>query len=442
MALSPFDSAIYRDLLHDDELGELFSDAAEIDAMIQVESALASVQGELGLIPAASAAEIVSALDGLQINPESLAVGTGTAGVPLPALISEIQRLQVTPQQLQYLHWGATSQDIMDTGLMLRLRRVCGLLETRLARLLQSLALQADAHAELPLAARTRGQPATPTSFGAVVAGWGTPLLSHLEVLAQIKPRLLRVSLSGAGGNANALGEGAAELRASLARQLKLADSEFCWHSDRSALVEFASLLTRVSGSLAKIGTDAMLALQSEVGELGGLAGGGSSTMANKKNPVGAEMLISLFRLSNALGGLMVEAMEHRQQRDGVAWSLEWHALPQICMACARGLNIATQMVDEMQPDAAAMSANLHGRHGLVYAEAISFRLAQTMLRIDAQARLKALCAQALEKECDLVDLVAEHFPEIDWSRLCVAQNLLGDAALQARAFARRVREI
>jgi 3-carboxy-cis,cis-muconate cycloisomerase len=440
MAVSLFDSALYHDLLHDDATGELFSDAAEIDALVRVERALARVQGELGVIPAASATQLDGALRNVEIDAAVLAAATGVAGVPLPALIAELRRL-LPSQSAHYLHWGATSQDIMDTGLMLRLRSYCELLETRLAGLLQALARLAEAHAELPLAARTRTQAATPTSFGAVVASWGAPLLSHLEVLAQIKPRLLRVSLAGAAGNASALGEQAADLRALLARELELGDSEFCWHNDRSALVEFTSLLTRINGSLAKLGADTMLALQPEIGELGGIAGGGSSTMPNKNNPVGAEMLVSLFRVSNALGGLMCEAMEHRQQRDGVAWSLEWHALPQICMACSQGLEIASKLVGEMRPDAEAMRSNLQGRNGLVYAEAISFQLAQTIPRADAQAQVKALCAEALQQDVDLVELVVRKFPGTDWSEICAPKKLLGDAARQARAFARRVHQ-
>ena len=440
MTVSPFDSVLYHDLLHDDASGELFSDAAEIDALVRVERALARVQGELGVIPAASAAQLDGAMRDVKIDPAGLAAATGEAGVPLPALIAELRRL-LPAQAAHYLHWGATSQDIMDTGLMLRLRSYCELLETRLEGFLQALARLAEAHAQLPLAARTRTQVATPTSFGAVVASWGTPLFSHLEVLAQIKPRLLRVSLAGAAGNSSALGEQASDLRASLARELELGDSEFCWHNDRSALVEFASLLTRINGSLARLGADTMLAAQAEVGELGGFVGGGSSTMPNKNNPVGAETLVSLLRVSNALGGLMFEAMEHRQQRDGVAWSLEWHALPQICMACSQGLKIASKLVGEMRPDAAAMLANLQGRHGLVYAEAISFQLAQAMPRADAQSQVKALCAEALQQDVDLVELVARKFPDTDWSEICAPQKLLGEAARQARAFARRVHQ-
>lgn len=441
MASSPFDSTLYHDLLHDDAAGELFGDNAEIDALIRVERALARAQGELGLIPAASAAQIDAGLEDAAVDPASLAAGTAAAGVPLPALVAELRR-RLPSGHDHYLHWGATSQDIMDTGLALRLHSFCRLLESRLSDLLQSLARQAEAHAELPLAARTRTQVATPTSFGAVVAAWGAPLLSHVEVLRQVRPRLLRVSLSGAAGNASALGERVAELRRLLARELELEDSDICWHSDRSALVEFTSLLTRINGGLAKLGADVMLAAQSEVGELTGFAGGGSSTMPNKNNPVGAEMLVSLFRVSNALGGLMAEGLEHRQQRDGVAWSLEWHALPQMCMACSRALQIALHLMRELQPDAAAMQANLEGRYGLVFAEAISFQLAQSMPRAEAQSRVKELCKQAVQRDANLVDLASARFPDVDFSDSCVAKNLLGDAPEQSRAFARRARKL
>ena len=263
MPASPFESEIYRDLLHDDEVGELFSDVAEIRAMMRVEGAVAKAQGELGLIPADSAAVIYRAATDLHLEPASLSMGTGQAGVPVPALVAAFRTAMGSPEHAQYLHWGATSQDIMDTGLILRLAGVCQLVEHRVTKLLQSLARQADTHAELPMAARTRAQIATPTSLGAMVAAWGAPLLDHREVLDQLKPRLLRVSLAGASGNSTALGDRAGELRTALADELELGDSPLSWHSNRSALAEFASLLTRIGGSLAKMGEDHILASQS-----------------------------------------------------------------------------------------------------------------------------------------------------------------------------------
>ena len=390
MPASPFESEIYRDLLHDAEVGELFSDVAEIRAMMRVEGALAKVQGKLGLIPADSATVIHRAATELHLDPASLSMGTGQAGVPVPALVTAFRTAMDSQEHAQYLHWGATSQDIMDTGLILRLARVCKLIQDRVTRLLQSLEQQADTHAELPMAARTRSQIATPTSLGAAIAAWGAPLLEHREVLAQLKPRLLRVSLAGASGNSTALGNRAAELRTALASELGLGDSALAWHSNRSALAEFSSLLTRIGGSLAKIGEDHILAARSEVGELGIKKGGGSSTMPQKNNPVAAEILVSLFRVSAAMEGLMTEAMLHRQQRDGVAWSLEGHALPQICMATARALTLALEVTDGLRPNAGRMDAHLAGGLGLIYAEAISFELATIMPRPEAQGRGQA----------------------------------------------------
>lgn len=446
MAVSPFDSALYRELLNDDEVGRLFSDRAEIDAMIRVEAALARVQGNLGVIPKSSARLIAEVLQDVHIDPASLAAGTGAAGIPVPALVNALRdAVQAAAQAAahgEYLHRGATSQDIMDTGLVLRLRAVCDIVAARLGLLLAALADLAELHAELPLAARTRRRPSTPTSFGAVVAAWGAPLLSQLEALAQLRPRLLRVSLAGASGNSTALGESAARQRAALADELEIDDSLLPWHSDRSALAEFASLLTRVNGALAKLGEDCLLGSGDEVGELALASGGGSSTMPQKQNPVQAEALVSLFHLAVALDGAMLQALAHRQQRDGAAWMLEWHALPQICMACGCALQLAISIVTQLQPRGERMRANLEGRHGLIYAEAISFRLGGHMSRVDAQARVRQLCADAVVQGATLPGLVARDYPDIDWKAVTSPQAQLGDAPEQARSFVASVRKL
>ena len=439
MPASPFDSIIHRDLLHDEEVDGLFSDDAAVAAMMRVEGALAKAQGGLGLIPAASARAIEHALRELRIDPARLAAGTRDAGVPAPALVDALRDAMQAPEHAQYLHWGATSQDVMDTGLVLRLRKVCDVVERRLTELLRALARPAEAHAELPTAARTRSQIATPTSFGAVVAAWGAPLLAHLEALAQLRPRLLRVSLAGAAGNSAALGERAAELRAALAVELGLGDSAPAWHSDRAALAEFAGLLTRIGGSLAKLGADCIVACRTEIGELKLGRGGGSSTMPHKQNPVAAETIISLSRVGAAMHALMLEAVAHREQRDGVAWALEGHALPTICMASARALALAASLARQMRPDPDAMLANLLGGGQLAFAEAISFELARTMPRPQAQAEVKRLCAEVRDRGGSLVEQVERRYPDVDWRAATTPSAQLGDAPRQAAQFAARV---
>ena len=442
MATSPFDSSIYRELLRDAGVGELFTDAGVVRAMMRVEGALAKAQGRLGLIPAASAAAIDNAMRELQVDPASLAAGTRAAGIPAPALVDVLRDKLQAPEHAHYLHWGATSQDVMDTGLVLRLRGVCDIVDERLKQLLRALARHAATHAELPLAARTRAQIATPTSFGAVVAAWGAPLLAQREALAQLRPRLLRVSLAGAAGNAAALGDPVERLRTELAAQLALGDSEQAWHSDRTALAEFAALLVRINGSLAKLGEDCIVGCRTEIGELKLGSGGGSSTMPQKRNPVAAETIVSLFRVAAAMNTLMQESLVHREQRDGVAWALEGHALPAICMAAGKALVMAIALAQELQPDPDAMLANLSGGRQLAFAEAISFELARTMPRPQAQAEVKRLCAAADGGAGSLVELVERRYPDVDWRAVTAPAAQLGDAPRQAARFVARVNEL
>lgn len=440
MAITPFESAIYRELLRDGEIGQLFTDTAEVVAWQHVEGVLARAQGELGIIPKKSAAAIAKACGKTRIDPTSLADGTGRDGIPIPALIAALRKAIGNDQHAGFLHFGATTQDIMDTGLVLRLRAVCTIVEARLKLVLGALADLADAHAELPLAARTRRQPATPTSFGAVAAAWGTPLLAAHESLEDLRPRLLRVSLYGAAGNSAALGPKAPELRAAVAAELNLAADDTCWHSDRSALAEFASLLTRISGALAKIAEDCLFMAAPEVGELKLGGGGGSSTMPHKQNPVQAETILGLFDVTAALDTAMTRALMHRQQRDGAAWMVEWHALPQICVAAGRALQLGIGMLTRLEPNGKQMRINLEGRHGLVYAEAAAFRLAEDLPRSEAQAAVKRLCGDAVARDRYFLELLAETFADIDWQSVADPAAQLGDASTQSRGFAASVR--
>src|SRR6056297_1096596 len=206
MPATPFDSALQGRLFGDPELGALLSDSAALRAMLLVEGALAEAQAERGVIPAEAAARIAMAAREAAPDPAALAPAVARDGVPVPALVAAFRAEIGDPQVAQYVHWGATSQDIVDTALALRLRRMLEILEVRLAAAVAALAALAEAHAARPMAARTWGQPATPTSLGAVAAAWGAPLLRHHARLAALRPGLLAVSLSGAAGTLAAMG--------------------------------------------------------------------------------------------------------------------------------------------------------------------------------------------------------------------------------------------
>ncbi len=439
MATGLFSSAIFGELMLDEEIAARLDDAAQVESWLAVESALARAQGSLGLVPASSAEAIAQACEAGKFDTRRLASGTACDGVPIPALLTML-RETLDEEHAQWLHFGATSQDILDTGLVLRLRAICDIVDARLRLLLQVLADLADEYAELPMVGRTRRMPATPTSFGAVIAVWGAPLLAQVEGLAQLRPRLLRVSLAGASGNSTALGPRAGEVRAALARELDLAAGDICWHTDRSALSELACLLSRITTPLAKMAEDCLFAAVPEVGELELPNEGASSTMPHKRNPIMAETLIALNELAADGEATLRGAAVHRQQRDGVAWLLEWYALPQTCLAAGRALQIAIALLTRLEPIPERMRANIDAGHGLVFAESIRFRLLREMSREQAQAEVKRLCAEAVAQQTSLAECVRAAWPDIDWNDCLDPVAQLGDGPQQARRFAELVR--
>ncbi len=440
MSASPFDSAIYRDLFHDHELASLFTDEAEIRAMLLVEGELALAQAAEGLIPEIAARAIHRASREARIDPADLTEETGSDAVPVPALVKAFRKAVGSSRHARYVHWGATSQDIMETGLVLRLRQALAIYEFRLESLSRKLARLASDHAELPMAARTYGQTATVTSFGAVVTGWGRPLLRHLERLDRIRDESLCVSLSGAAGTLSAMGDRGPAVRTRLAGALGLGDPGGSWHSERDRIGALASWITGVATSLGKMGEDLILLTQSGVSEIVLARAGGSSTMPQKSNPVIPSLLVALARHITALNVGLQGAGLHRQQRDGAAWLTEWLALPQLCIGLGRSLSAAGDLISGVTPDPEAMERGIDDGTGLVYAEALSFALAATMPRPDAQESVKELCVEARRTGAFLPDLAVTEWPGLDRSLFTPARQL-GTAPDEARAFARSVRE-
>ncbi len=442
MPATPFDSAIFRDLFLDPEVATLFSDSAEIRAMLLVEGELAKAQGELGLIPEISALAIHRAAQEVLIDPAALAAETGISAVSVPALVKAFRAAMQAPEHAQFVHWGATSQDIMETGLILRLRQVLAIQEKALARTIRALGRLAAAHADLPMAARTYSQAATVTSFGAVAAGWGRPLVRHLGRLAPVRDDLLCVSLSGAAGTLAAMGPKGPEVRARLAAALKLADPGGSWHAERDRIGALSGWIAGTAATLGKVGEDLILMTQSGIGEVRLATGGGSSTMPQKSNPVLPSLLVALARHAAALNAAIQGAGLHRQQRDGAGWLGEWLALPQLCLALARGLAVAADLAEGLQPEPAAMARGIDDGTGLIYAEALSFALAAHMPRPEAQAEVKTLCGAAAAKAVPLARLAAERWPDLDLGALFTPAGQLGTAPDEARAFAARAAEI
>lgn len=417
MTASVFDSLIYGRLFGDDDIAAPFGDREQVRAMLRVEAALARAEARAGLIPRDAADRIASVAQSLDPDPAALAGGTAANGVPVTALVAILQEA-VGREASAYVHWGATSQDIVDTALILRLHDATDLLDERLAGLVRKLLDLARRHADTPMLARTRSQAAVPTSFGLKAAGWAAPLQRHRARLAELKPRVLVAQLGGAAGTRSVLGTAGTEVAAALARELSLGHTVLPWHAQRDGIVELAGWLSLVTGSLAKLGQDVVLLAQTGIGEIR-IGGGASSTMPQKNNPVGAEVVVALARHNAALLGEMHQALVHGNERDGSAWSSEWIALPQMAVATGAALARAADLLDALAVDRQRMANNLAAMNGLACAEAATFALARCMPRRDAEGLVKTAVERSRANGGHLLDhLAATTDAPVDWETL------------------------
>ncbi len=437
MSASVFDSPLFAHLFDTGETGRLFSDSAAIRAMLLVEGALAKAQGAQGVIPELSAAAIHRASLEIAVDPGAIARATGENGVSVPGLVAAFRSEMNAPEHAQYVHWGATSQDIIDTGLMLRLRQALALAEADLRAVITALGKSAQEHAHLPMPARTYGQHATPTSWGAVLAQFGTPLLDALAALEPLRASSLLVSLSGAAGTGSALGPAAAETRKALAAGLGLQDPGRSWHTDRTPLLRIADWQGQVMATLAHMGQTLIGLTASEAGEVALGGSGASSTMPQKQNPVRPSALVALGHHFTGARASLQAAAVHQHQRDGAAWFTEWMVVPQLGLCLASALQHAKALSAGLTPHPVQMHAALEGNLGLIHAEALSFALADLMPRPEAQAKAKALCLDARDKRIPLPQLAFADYPDLPADLFDPAQGL-GRAAAEAQAFAAR----
>lgn len=441
MAASLFDSPLYAHLFPTGETGRLFSDSAALRAMLLVEGALAKVQGAQGIIPEISAAAIHRATMEIQIDPGAIGRPTGENGVCVPGLVAAFREEMQAPEHAQYVHWGATSQDIIDTGLMLRLRQSLLLAEADLREVIAALAAQATAHAATPLPARTYGQFATPTSWGAVMAEWGNPLIDALQALEALREGALWVSLSGAAGTASALGPQAAETRAKLAQALGLHDPGRSWHTDRGPLLRIVAWQGQVMAALAHMGQSLIGLSGSGIEEVTLGQAGASSTMPQKQNPVGPSALVALNHHFAGLRASLQAAGAHQHQRDGAAWFTEWLVLPQLCLGLAAALSHAKTLAAGVAPRPVQMHEALDGGLGLIHAEALSFALAEILPRPEAQRVTKALCLEAREKQVPLAKIARADYPDLPEDLFDPAAQM-GRATADAKGFAARAKAL
>ncbi|GLS34776.1 3-carboxy-cis,cis-muconate cycloisomerase [Mesorhizobium tianshanense] len=346
MTISPFDHPLLSSLLGDEETARHFSVEAEIAAMLAFEGALVEAEAESGAIAKDAAAAIVSTLSSFRPDTALLRAGVAKDGVMVPELVRQIRAAVAEPHGAS-VHFGATSQDVIDTALVLRLKPVVEHLGLLLTENIVRFAALEQRFGGRALTGMTRMQPAIPIQVSDRVTAWRAPLQRHQERLSEQSGRLLAVQFGGAAGTLDRLGDKAQAVRAALAARLGLGDAPQ-WHSQRDTLADFASWLSLVAGSLGKFGQDiALMAQDGAEIELSG--GGGSSAMPHKQNPVKAEALVALARFNATQLCGIHQAVVHELERSGAAWTLEWLLLPQMVVATAASLRLAAELAGQIE---------------------------------------------------------------------------------------------
>jgi 3-carboxy-cis,cis-muconate cycloisomerase len=435
MASTVFESSVFRDLFGTPAMRAVFSDETLVRKYVEVEVALARAQARVGVVPEAAAADIARKADASAIDLGKLKSETDVVGYPIVGVVHQMAKQ--CGDAGRYVHWGATTQDIMDTATVLQLRDAVALVEGELKSLEAALGGLARSHRDTVMAGRTHLQQALPVTFGYKVAVWLSMIQRHHQRLEELKPRLLVAQFSGAAGTLASLGGDGLAVQAAFAEELKLAQPTITWHAARDSIAEAVSFLGLVTGSLAKIATDVMLMMQTEVAEVFEpfvQGRGSSSTMPQKRNPISCEMILALAKAVRQHVGLALDAMAADHERATGPWHLEWIAVPESFIAASGALHQANFMLGGLIVAPDRMSKNLELTGGLIVAEAVMMALASRIGRGAAHDIVYAACRGALEEGTPLLaqlrkrSEVTAHLKEAELARLVDPGNYVGSA--------------
>ena len=413
MAVNPADSPVFGTLYGSDAMRGIFDERAWFQFMLDVEAALARVQARLGIIPAEAAEAITAAAKVENLHVPALAASVRNVGYPVVGLVRGLS--EAAGAQGRWTHWGATTQDIMDSATALQLRAALDLLRADLLTLIRALARQADSHRNSVMAGRTHLQHALPITFGLKCAVWLQPVLTHVRRLDELRPRVELVQLGGAAGTLASLGERGLEVMEALGAELGLHVPAAPWHICRDGFAEAVGWTGLLCGSLAKMATDVILLAQNEVGEAAEpyVAGRGqSSTMPQKRNPIASEYILASARAVQALVPVMQGAMAQDHERATGPWQAEPLALPQAFVLAHGALLHAIAIAEGLVVDAARMRANLDAGGGLIMSEAVMMGLAPVLGREAAHHAVKHACDRALAERIGLAEALGRE-PEV-----------------------------
>jgi 3-carboxy-cis,cis-muconate cycloisomerase len=433
LASTVFDSILFRDAFGTAKMREIFSDHALIQRYIDVEIALAKAEARVEVIPA-EAAEVIARESKIDlIDFDKMRHETDIVGYPILPLVHQL--VKMCGEAGRYVHWGATTQDIMDSAVALQVRDALDVVEADVRELRKILAGLAHLHRVTPMAGRTHLQQALPVTFGYKVAIWLAMFDRHQQRLAELRPRVGIVEFAGAAGTLASLGDKGFAVQEAMAEELQLGVPPTTWHVARDGLAETVNLLAIVTGSLGKIALDIMIMASTEFAEVYEpfvKGRGGSSTMPQKRNPISSELMLAAAKAVRQHAGLMVDAMIHDFERATGPWHAEWIAIPESFILTAGALHQAKFVLSGLVVDTDRMKYNLGLSKGLIVAEAVMMGMAPFTGRQQAHDIVYDACRTVNEKGGTLAEAlialpeVTKHFDRAAIDRLTDPANYLG----------------
>jgi 3-carboxy-cis,cis-muconate cycloisomerase len=413
MGSTVFDSVLFRDMFGTAEMRAVFADEALVGRYIEAEVALARAQARLGVVPKEAALAIEAAAKSIRIDFDKLRAETEIVGYPILPLVHQLS--EAAGEAGRFVHWGATTQDIMDTANVLQIRAALKIVARDLREVRDILVAMARKYRDTPMAGRTHLQQALPVTFGYKAAVWLSSVDRHIERVDQALPRILLGEFSGAAGTLASVGEGGLEMQKLFCEELGLHQPSITWHVARDGIAEAVTLLGLITGTLGKIATDVMLLSSSEFGEVSEpfVPGrGASSTMPQKRNAISSELMLAAAKAVRQHVATMLDGMIHDLERATGPWHLEWVSLPESFLLTASSLANAKFMLAGLVVHEKRMLENLDLTRGLIVAEAVMMAAAPKLGRQHAHDVVYDACRKAIEGGGQLADILAE-VPEI-----------------------------
>jgi 3-carboxy-cis,cis-muconate cycloisomerase len=449
MAATIVDSSIFRDIFSTEPMRGVWSDENRTQKYLDVEAALARVQGGLGIIPREAADEIAGHCTVDQIDMRKLKQQTERIGYPVQGVVSQLNAL-CRDGLGEYCHWGATTQDVTDTATVLQIRESLALIDEDLGAMSKALADLARRHRDTPMVGRSNLQQAVPITFGVKMAELLSAIERHRERLSQLRPRVLMGEFAGAAGTLASLGDGAMETQQRLMQELGLGQPPIAWHTIRDTIAEVGCFLALVGGTLGKLAMDVKLMMQTEVGEVHepfAPGRGSSSTMPQKRNPISCLYIHAAISVVRQHAAALLEAMVADHERSTGPWQIEWIALPEAFCLLAGALKHAVVLASGLEVDAQRMREVLDLTNGLVVSEAVMMGLAPYLGRERAHDLVYDICREAIAQKRPLVELLAEsaeisrHVTRPQLAHMCDPANYLGQSGIMVDRVLASLRE-